>query len=94
MVMQVTFLGKDTLYEQADAKRHNLYDQRSAPPDRQRSNDIAGPSFSSCPVSPPRLLRIEYKKAQRPLGKALDRNIHLLRTRSIVNYGPTGSNPS
>jgi hypothetical protein len=94
--MQVTFVGKDTLYEQADAKRHNLYDQLSAHSRLigQRSNDTAGPSFSSCPVSPPRLLRIKYKKAQHLLGKALDRNIHLLRTRSIVNYGPTGSNPS
>jgi hypothetical protein len=30
MVMQVTFVAKDTDYEQADTKRHDLYDQRSA----------------------------------------------------------------
>lgn len=30
MVMQVTFVAKDTDYEQADTKRHNLYDQWSA----------------------------------------------------------------
>ena len=30
MVMQVTFVEQDTDYEQADTKRHNLYDQRSA----------------------------------------------------------------
>lgn len=83
---------KDTDYEQADTKRHNLYDQRSA--HSRLIGNSRMTSFSSCLVGPPCLLRIEYKKAQRLLGKALDRNIHLLRTRSIVNYGPTGSNPS